>query len=196
MQPSDSLPPSATAPVPLAVASLDADACSVPLGRRHVCPHTCRASETGHRLSVQPECVEERRGPPRFRDRPLRACSGRTPRRIRSPPCPHRRRGALWPSMESSPLGIREDYRFRGRSPTARTFACPRIANPVSGIGARLATGSGGLTLSRAGFAPAGRCTKFHGGIASSNSLRPALPGRTENPIPPIPLPRRRPSHG
>ncbi len=26
--------------------------------------------------------------------------------------------------------------------------------------------------------APAGRCTKFHGGIASSNSLRPTGPGR------------------
>jgi hypothetical protein len=30
--------------------------------------------------------------------------------------------------MKSSTLGIREDYRFRGRSPTARTFACLRFA--------------------------------------------------------------------
>jgi hypothetical protein len=37
--------------------------------------------------------------------------------------------------------------------------------------GARLATGLGGLTLGRAGFAPAGRRTKFHGDITSSNSL-------------------------
>jgi hypothetical protein len=73
--------------------------------------------------------------------------------------------------MYSSTLGIREAYRFRGRSPTARTFAYLRIANPISGIGARLATGSGGLTLSQAGFAPAGRQTKFHGSIAASNSL-------------------------
>jgi hypothetical protein len=29
----------------------------------------------------------------------------------------------------------------------------------------------GGLPLGRAGFAPAGRPTKFHEGIASSNSL-------------------------
>jgi hypothetical protein len=29
----------------------------------------------------------------------------------------------------------------------------------------------GGLPLGRAGFAPAGRQTKFHEGIASSNSL-------------------------
>ncbi len=59
--------------------------------------------------------------------------------------------------MKTSTLGIREDYRFRGRSPTARTFACLRIAERVSKNGARLATGSGGLTLGRAGFAPAGR---------------------------------------
>jgi hypothetical protein len=91
--------------------------------------------------------------------------------------------GPLLPSMKSSPLGIRKDYRVRGRRPTARTFACLRIAEPVSRNGARLATGSGGLTLGRTGFASAGRCTKFHGGIASSNSLRPTGPGRTENPI-------------
>ena len=51
-------------------------------------PATCRASETGHRLSAKPGLVEERRGPPRLRDRPLRTCSGRTPRRIQPPPCP------------------------------------------------------------------------------------------------------------
>jgi len=99
-------------------------------GRRHVCPHTCRASETGHRLSAIPGFVEERRGPPRLRGHPLRACYGRTPRRISSPPRPKKnsRRGLLLPSMKSSTLGIRKDYRFRGRSPTARTFACLRFA--------------------------------------------------------------------
>jgi hypothetical protein len=50
----------------------------------------------------------------------------------------------------------------------AHTFACLRIAEAISGTGARLATGSGGLTLGRAGFAPAGRQTKFHEGIFSS----------------------------
>src|SRR5215475_11317591 len=60
-----------------------------PLGRRHVHPPTCRASETGHRLSARPECIEERRGPPRLRGRPLRTCHGRTPRRIWSTPRPH-----------------------------------------------------------------------------------------------------------
>ena len=84
---------------------------------------------------------------------------------------------------ENRTLGIREDDRFRGRSPMAHTFACLRIAALVSKNGARLATGSGGLTLGRMGFAPTGRCTKFHGGNASSNSLRPAGPGRTIFPI-------------
>src|SRR4030095_12857301 len=52
--------------------------------------------------------------------------------------------------------------------PMAHTFACLRIADHISGIVARLATGSGGLTLGRAGFAPAGRQTKFHEVIVSS----------------------------
>jgi hypothetical protein len=83
----------------------------------------------------------------------------------------HLSQGSLLPSMRSSTLGIREDYRFRGRRPTARTLVCLRIAGLVTKTGARLTTGSGGLTLGRAGFAPAGRLTKFHGDIASSNSL-------------------------
>src|SRR5262249_45260977 len=48
-----------------------------------------------------------------------------------------------------------------------------RIADPISGIVARLTTGSGGLTLGRAGFAPAGRQTKFHEVIASSFPFDP-----------------------
>jgi hypothetical protein len=55
---------------------------------------------------------------------------------------------------------------------------CLRFARPVAGTGARLTTGSGGLTPGRAGFAPAGRQTKFHEVIASSIPLRPAEPGR------------------
>ncbi len=130
-----------------------------PLGRRHVHPHTCRASETGHRLSARPECSEERRGPPRLRGHPLRMCHGRTPRRIWSTP------GKSGPWASGKVIG------FGAACPMAHTFACLRIAEAISDAGARLATGSGGLTLSRAGFAPAGRQTKFHGDIASSNSL-------------------------
>src|SRR2546428_4925975 len=58
-----------------------------------------------------------------------------------------------------------------------------RIADRVTAAVARLAIGPGGLTLGRAGFAPAGRRTKFHGVIASSIPLRPALPGRTVFPM-------------
>ena len=46
-----------------------------------------------------------------------------------------------------------------------------RFAGPISETVARLATGLGGLTPSRTGFAPAGRHPKFHEGIATSNSL-------------------------
>jgi len=52
-------------------------------------------------------------------------------------------------------------------------FARLRIADHISGIVARLTTGSGGLTLGRAGFAPAGRQTKFHEVIASSFPFDP-----------------------
>jgi hypothetical protein len=69
-------------------------------------------------------------------------------------------------------LGIRNEYSFRDHLPTARTLACLRFADLVTQTVARLATGSGGLTPRRAGFAPAGQKTKFHEVIA----------------IPPIPI--------
>jgi hypothetical protein len=75
-------------------------------------------------------------------------------------------------------------HRFRGRKPHGHTLACLRFAGLVAETVARLATGSGGLTLGRAGFAPAGRRTKFHGVIAASIPLRPAVPGRTVLPMP------------
>jgi hypothetical protein len=171
MQPSDSLPPSAPAPVPLAGG----------LPRCGCLFCALWADDTCTRIHV----VRRRRvtGSPRDRNVSRRGeglpgywtvlfvralvehPAGYAPLLARFSP------GALLPSMKSSTLGIRKDYRFRGRSPTARTFACLRIASPISGIGARLAPGSGGLTLSRAGFAPAGRHTKFHEGIATSNPL-------------------------
>jgi hypothetical protein len=66
-------------------------------------------------------------------------------------------------------LGIRNEYSFRGHVPTAHTLACLRFADLVAETVARLTTGPGGLTPGRAGFAPAGRRTKFHGVIAPSN---------------------------
>jgi len=53
--------------------------------------------------------------------------------------------------------------------PTAHTLAYLRIAAPVTGNVARLATGLGGLTPDRTGFAPAGRRTGFHEVIAFFN---------------------------
>ena len=80
-------------------------------------------------------------------------------------------------------LGIRNDIVFEATKTTAHMLACLRFADPVTETVARLTTGSGGLTPDRAGFAPAGRQTTFHGVIASSNPNRPAVPGRTEIPI-------------
>src|SRR5262249_50766349 len=57
-------------------------------GRRHVRPHTLRALEARPPCSGTPGLVEERRGPPRLWDRPLRTCHGRTPRQIHPPPRP------------------------------------------------------------------------------------------------------------
>src|SRR5262249_45341640 len=73
---------------PVPTAYLDAGACAVPDGRRHLRLQTRRASETTHRRSARPEWVEARRGPPRCLGRPLRACHGRTPRRRRPSPRP------------------------------------------------------------------------------------------------------------
>jgi len=149
------------------------------LGRPRVRPLTRGTSETDHRLSASPVAVEEKRGPPRFLDRPLPACRGRTPRRIRSPPRPSKRRGhrRLQAIQHPEHPGC---INFEAANPTAHTLACLRFAGLVAETVARLATGSGGLTPGRAGFAPAGRQTKFHGVIASSIPLRPAGPGRTE----------------
>src|SRR6266851_9947753 len=97
---------------PLPMAYLAAGACSVPLRPTTRAPATCRASETGHRLSATPECVEERRGPPRLRGRPLRTCHGRTPRRIHPSPRPRRAEGVV-AFRSFSTLGIREGDRFR-----------------------------------------------------------------------------------
>ena len=119
------------------------------------------ASETGHRLSARPGSFEERRGPPGLLSRPLRARRGPTPRRIRSLLAPTSlredpRRGRRRLQGKQNP-GHPECHSFRGRNPTAHTLAFLRFASLVTETGARIATGSGGLTPGRAGFAPAGR---------------------------------------
>jgi hypothetical protein len=101
---------------PWRVAYLAAGACSVPWRPTTRAPAPGRASETGHRLSATPECIEERRGPPRLRGRPLRPCHGRTPRRIGSTPRPPHGE-ALVAFRYIRTLGLREGERFRGRLP-------------------------------------------------------------------------------
>jgi hypothetical protein len=81
------------------------------------------------------------------------------------------RRGWLLPSGKTGPSASGKVIGFGAACPMAHTFACLRFAEAISDAVARLATGSGGLTLGRAGFAPAGRHTKFHGVMTASNSL-------------------------
>ena len=56
----------------------------------------------------------------------------------------------------SKTLDTRKLINFVAAQPTAHMLAYLRIAESVTVPGARLATGPGGLTLGRAGFAPAG----------------------------------------
>ena len=74
---------------------------------------------------------------------------------------------------QSKTLGTRndmaDDIAFVAAWPAAHTLACLRIAACVTARAARLATGLGGLTPDRAGFAPAGRLTGFHEVIAFFN---------------------------
>jgi hypothetical protein len=140
------------------------------LNRLRMPLHTRSASETGHRRSASPVSFEEKRGPPGLLGRPLRARPGQTPRRIRPLLAPtslreDQRRGHHRLQGKQNP-GHPESHGFRGRNPMAHTLACLRFAGLATETVARLTTGSGGLTLGRAGFAPAGRQTKFQGDIA------------------------------
>src|SRR5215471_15940465 len=78
---------------------------------------------------------------------------------------------SLEPSSHSAPWASGKMIGCGAAWPMAHTLACLRFASPIAEAVARLATGLGGLTLSRTGFAPAGRRTKFHEGIATSNPL-------------------------
>lgn len=69
----------------------------------------------------------------------------------------------------SKTLGTRNGIAFVAAWPAAHTLACLRIAACVTARAARLATGLGGLTPDRTGFAPAGRRTGFHEVIAFFN---------------------------
>ena len=70
---------------------------------------------------------------------------------------------------------------FRGHLPTAHTLACLRFAGPVTETVARLATGWAGSPLAGRDSHPLGDKRSFMGSSHSSNSNRPAGPGRTGN---------------
>src|SRR5262249_25427857 len=90
-----------------------------------------------------------------------------------SSPGRHLCKGVLLPSGKPGPSASGKTLGFGAACPMAHMFARLRIADHISGIVARLTTGSGGLTLGRTGFAPAGRQTKFPEVIASSFSFDP-----------------------
>ena len=126
---------------------------------------------------------EEKPGSPRFLGRPLPACRGRTPRRMRHPLATFLCRRCRRRLQDKQNPGHPGRHSFRGRIPTAHTLAFLRIAGRVAAPVARLATGWGGSPLRRTGFAPAGRRTEFHGLIASPTPFGPAFPGRTVCPM-------------
>ncbi len=156
MQPSDSLPPSATAPVPLA--------CGLPRCGRFFCAseadNTCARKRVVRRRRVtgSPQNRDEARrgeglpgyGAVLFVRAMVEHPAGYVPLLA------HLTERLLWPSGNSAPWASGKVIGFGAACPMARTFACLRIAEAISGTVARLATGSGGLTLGRAGFAPPG----------------------------------------
>ena len=176
MPPSDSLPPSATALVPLAA--------GLPrCGRFVLCP--AGADDTCARNvpcvgDGSPALRQDRDGSRRGEGLPgygtvlfIRAMverpAGDTPLLAQTT----RMQRGVWPSGKTGPSASGKTRGFGAAYPMAHMFARLRIADHISGTVARLATGSGGLTLGRAGFAPAGRQTKFHEVIASSFPFDP-----------------------
>ena len=178
MQPSDSLAPIGRGsgspclrPTPMR---------ALVLGPPRVRPQTRGTSETDHRRSASPACFRGETRASRVTG-PSSSCvpwSNTPPDTIPSSPI----HGEIVVAFRHfGTLGIRNNRHFEAANPTAHTLACLRFAGLVAATVARLATGSGGLTPGRAGFAPAGRQTKFHGVIAPSIPLRPAGPGRNRN---------------
>jgi hypothetical protein len=155
---------------PLRVAYLDAGACAVPCGRRHVRPQRVvrRRRVTGSPCNR--DVSRRGEGLPGYGAVLFVRAMVEHPAGY-VPLLAHFAQRALLPSSHSAPWASGKVRGFGAACPMAHTFACLRIAEAISDAVARRATGSGGLTLGRAGFAPAGRHTKFHGVITASNSL-------------------------
>ena len=108
LPPSDALPPAATALGPRAWPPSLRTLLRCLVRPTTGVPAYLSCAGDGHRRSATPGCVEERRGPPRVRDRPLRLCPGRTPRRRPPPPRPATLQGGVVASRYFRTLGIRK----------------------------------------------------------------------------------------
>jgi hypothetical protein len=154
---------------PLPVASLDAGACSVPMGADDTCARHVPCVGDGS-PALRSTGVSSRRGeglPGYGAVLFVRAMVEHPAGDV--PLLAHVAQRTLWPSGTSGPWASGKGRGFGAACPMAHPFACLRITEAISDAVARLATGSGGLTLSRARCAPPGRHTKFHEGIASSS---------------------------
>ncbi len=170
MQPSDSLIPFGLGyGLPLPSAYLVAGACSVPhsaAGSMRI-PQARYASETDHRLSAKSGRFTRRsEGLPGFWAVLFKRAVVVDPAGCGSLLAHGAETAAAFRLHEA--LGTQNERRFVAAIPTAHSLAHLRIDERVAASAARLATGMGGLAPHRAGFAPAGRQTKFHDFIASS----------------------------
>ena len=157
MQPSDFLPPSASAPVPLAS--------GLPLRRMLLLRRVTRAPaaafplEMDYRLSVKPDVA---RGVCRISQviGPSLPCAPKSPTTPgATSPCPFSAR-TLPPSGILEPWAP-ENNRFRGRIPPAHMLVDLRITTTVTRHGARSYFRPAGLSFGRVGFAPTGQYSEF-----------------------------------
>ena len=166
MQPSDSLVPlGRRSGRPSRATYPGAGACSVPQLRPAVCA-PANARRVGALITGSPyprNPPKERQGPPRCLDRPLRACRGRTPRRVRASPRPHcisrGGRSCLQAFLHPGHPGL---HSFRGCISHGTHARVPPLRRSRYRDRRQARYRPGGLTPGRAGFAPAGRYTKFH----------------------------------
>src|SRR5262249_13311716 len=161
MQPSDSLPPSATAPVPLA-GGLPRCACLFYApGADATCPRlrvVRRRRVTG---SPQDRNVSRRgEGLPGYGAVLFVRAMVEHPAGY-GPLLAHTTEKPLLPSGKSGPWASGKVIGFGAACPMAHTFACLRIAEAISDAAARLATASVRLTPSPAAFPPPVHTTTF-----------------------------------
>src|SRR4029453_4999758 len=160
---------------PLPMAYLDAGACSVPRRADDACARNGPCVGDGSPARRKTGMCRGEAGASQVTgpSSSYVPWSNTPPETPLSSPRRHICKGVLLPSGKTGPSASGKTRGFGAACPMAHMFARLRIADPISGIVARLTTGSGGRTLGRAGFAPAGRQTEFHEVIASSFPFDP-----------------------